>query len=86
MVPAYPASPTVVTPVRRCILMLAHYFDRNYEEETVLDVANAYGVSRAWLYQLADRAKAALAPRVPGPGPGAHAVERLESIVTPSRP
>ncbi len=59
------------TRMTLAIEMLADYPDRKWGQASQL--AKAYGISRAWLYELSKKAKAALTdalePKPPGPLP-----------------
>jgi transposase-like protein len=61
----------------RALAMVVDLLSRG--EESASDVARRYGVSRQWLYATAARARVALAPRRPGPVPGARVVGQLKA-------
>jgi hypothetical protein len=62
---SYPTSGRAVSLPEQRIRIVSHFYDRKDFGETAQDVADKNGISRASLYQYADRAREALLPRKP---------------------
>ncbi len=81
MVTAYREAGRDVSEGAHRLLAVMHLRERESYEETAEEVAAHYGLSRARLYELANRAESLLEPQRPGPKPGARTVVSLEVVI-----